>query len=193
MLGFAVLDRRPASETTAVWSVSRSGDNLVRNTNAVVLRQDDPEFGAKIHALTADRSVVLTDGSEAPIAFAHAVGIEVFDDLVRRTASLQERIGAAVAEYAGRKRVSLVAPRFLPVPALAAPVEDEPRYRALAAADYIGLVWAAWLFTEDQRARRTVSPRTQETPWIMPDELNSPVVAALPAEFADRVKPEPRA
>lgn len=82
-------------------------------------------------------------------------------------------------------------PKYLPVPKLVVAEHDEPRLRALAIADYICAAWTAWLFTDEQRLRRTVSPRTKETPWIMPAELNSPIIAALPAEFVDRVKPEP--
>ncbi|MFB7878850.1 hypothetical protein ACFC06_26710 [Nocardia sp. NPDC056064] len=191
MLGFAIVDRQPHAEHTAVWTTSCSAEHIVRHTNAVVLRHDDPGYVEKMRSLTADRSVVLTDGSEPPVSFAHAVRIEVFDDLVDATTRLQESIAQAVAEYSRRKKTTLVVPTYLPVPEHSAPEHDEARFRALAVADHIGRVWTAWLFTEEHRQRRTVAPRTQETPWIMPIELNSPTIATLPAEFVDRVKPEP--
>ena len=34
---------------------------------------------------------------------------------------------------------------------------------------------------------RTVQPRTNKTPWIMPGHLNDPVVAVFPPDFAARV------
>ncbi|MEV0031069.1 hypothetical protein [Nocardia sp. NPDC050793] len=191
MLGFATVDRQPLAESTAVWLTSRTGNNFVRNTNAVVIRHDDPDYIKKVRSLTAERSVVLTDGTEPPVTFAHAVRIGAFDALIEQTSQYQERICTAISDYASRKRTELVVPRFLPVPSLTTPEQDEPQFRALSVANYIGSVWAAWLFTEEQRLRRTVSPRTQETPWIMPADLNSPTIAVLPAEFADRVKPEP--
>ncbi|MEV0342213.1 hypothetical protein AB0H49_24620 [Nocardia sp. NPDC050713] len=170
---------------------SRTDNNFVRNTNAVVIRHDDPDYLDKVRSLTRERSVVLTDGTEPPVTFAHAVRIDAFDDLIEQTTRRQESICAAISDYARRKRTELVVPRFLPVPALTTLERNEPQLRALSVANYIGAVWTAWLFTEDQRLRRTVSPRTQETPWIMPAELNSPTIAVLPADFADRVKPEP--
>ncbi|MDO3648746.1 hypothetical protein [Nocardia mangyaensis] len=191
MFAFAIIDRQPSADATAVWLTHRTDTTFVRNTNAVVLQHDDPDYEKKIRSLTADHSVVLTDGTESPLEFAHAVRIDLFDDLIARTAAHQERISAAIVDYARRKRAKLVVPRFLPVPELATPERDEPQDRALAAANYVCEVWAAWLFTDEQRHRRTVTPKTQETPWIMPAELNSPTVAALPAEFADQVKPEP--
>lgn len=191
MFGFAIVDRQPTAEATAVWLTHRTDTTFVRNTNAVVIQHDDPDYERKVRSLTADHAVVLTDGTEPPLEFAHAVRIDVFDDLIERTAVHQERISAAIDDYARRKRAKLVAPRFLPVPELAEPEQDEPQYRALAAANYVGAVWAAWLFTDEQRHRRTVTPKTQVTPWIMPSELNSDAVATFPAEFADQVKPEP--
>lgn len=190
MLGFAIIDRQPAADTTAVWVTSRT-ETFVRNTNAVVIQHDDPEYDTKVRSLTAGRCVVLTHGTEPLPRFLHAVHIDVFDDLLERTAAHQARIRQAIADYSARNRTKLVAPRFLPNPVPAAPGSDEPRFRALTVADYVGAVWTAWLFTEEQRVRRTVSPKTGESPWVMPHELNSPTVADLPPEFADQVKPEP--
>ncbi|MGW0048480.1 hypothetical protein [Nocardia cyriacigeorgica] len=191
MLGFAIVDRQPAADATAVWLTSRIETTIVRNTNAVVIRHDDPDHDTKIRSLTTGRAVVLTAGTGPPLPFTHANRISVFDELLDQTAAQQERISQAVDDYARRKKAKLVAPTFPPVPAPAGPMQDEPQYRALAVANYVGEVWSAWLHTEEQRVRRTVAPKSGKTPWIMPEELNSSTIAAFPDGFADRVKPEP--
>ncbi|MCU1648299.1 MAG: hypothetical protein JWN03_8574 [Nocardia sp.] len=193
MLGFAIVDRQPTAGATAVWVTSRIGSTRVNNTNAVVIAHDDPEYDMKVRALTAGRSVVLTTGTVSPVGFVHAVHLDTFDDLIRQTATHQDRICEAISDYNSRNHKDLVIPRFPPTPVLAPPNEDEPQYRALAVADYAGEVWAAWLFTDEQRHRRTMAPKTGESPWIMPAELNSQTIAILPDEFADRVQPEPLA
>ncbi|MFE3261429.1 hypothetical protein ACFXPS_33475 [Nocardia sp. NPDC059091] len=191
MLGFAIVDRQPAAYATAVWLTSRTGSTSVNNTNAVVISHGDPDYDTKVRALTAGRSVVLTTDTVPPVSFAHAVHVDAFDELVKRTAIHQDRICEAISEYNSRNRKDLVIPSFLPAPILTSPKGDEPQYRALAVADYIGQAWAAWLFTEEQRHRRTTAPKTGESPWIMPTELNSQTIAVLPDEFVDRVRPEP--
>lgn len=191
MLGFATVDRQPSADVTAVWLTTPLTPTLVRNTNAVVIRHDDPDHDKKVWALTADRSVVLTENTEPPIPFTYGNPAGVFNELIEQTAAHQERICAAVEDYSRRNRAKLVVPTFMPVPVLSPPKEDKPQYRALAVADFVGRAWAAWLFTEEQRHRRTVAPKTGATPWIMPEELNSPTIAVFPAEFVDRVKPEP--
>ncbi|AHH17035.1 hypothetical protein NONO_c22370 [Nocardia nova SH22a] len=191
MLGFAIVDRHPAADATAVWLSSRVDTVIVRNTNAVVISHDDPEHDSKVRWLVADRSVVLTDDTVPRPEFAHSVRSGAFDQFVELIAAQQERICAAIESYSRSKRSALVVPIFQPVPEQIPAQRDEPRFRALALADYVGNVWTAWLFTEDQRRRRTVNPKTGETPWIMPEELDDPDIAILPAEFADRVPPEP--
>ncbi|MFD7843608.1 hypothetical protein ACFV4K_11840 [Nocardia sp. NPDC059764] len=193
MLGFAIVDRQPDTDTTAVWLTSRTGTTRVNNTNAVVLSHDDPDYDTKVRALTADRSVVLTAGTVPPINFTNAVHIGAFDDLIERTAIHRDRICDAINDYNSHHRKDLVIPSFQPPPVLAPPKENEPQYRALSVANYVAQAWAAWLFTDEQRHRRTVAPKTGDTPWIMPEELNSPTIAALPHEFVDQVQPEPLA
>ncbi|MGW5454756.1 hypothetical protein [Nocardia sp. NPDC003979] len=190
VLGFAVVDRHPPYEFTAIWLTDRTTDDFVRNTNAVVIPHDDPDHDKKVRSLTWGRAVVLTEGTDPPLVFSHALRIEAFDDLIRQTADQQERICAAITDYSRRKRTKLVVPSFLPVPEIGTPERDEPQCRALWVADYIGAVWSAWLFTEEQRVRRTTSPKSRETPWIMPADLNSPTIADFPVDFAERVKPE---
>ncbi|MEU6583968.1 hypothetical protein [Nocardia sp. NPDC046763] len=191
MLGFAIVDRQPAADATAVWLTSRTGSTSVNNTNAVVISHGDLDYDKKVRALTADRSVVLTTGTIAPVSFSHAVHVDAFDDLIKRTAIHQDRICEAISDYNSRNRKDLVIPSFLPAPVLIPPQGDEPQYRALAVANYVAQAWAAWLFTDEQRHRRTVAPKTGESPWVMPVELNGPTIAVLPAEFVDRVQPEP--
>jgi hypothetical protein len=191
MLGFAIIDRQPSATTTAVWLTTRLGPTLVRNTNAVVIHDDDPDYDEQMWSLTADRSVVFTKNSETTLDFEYGNPVDVFDDLIEQTAAQQERIRAAVEDYATRKQAKLVSPKFLPAPVLLPPRENDARYRALAVADFVGQVWTAWLYTEDQRHHRTVAPKTGATPWIMPEELNSPTLAVFPPGFADRMQPEP--
>ncbi|NKY44310.1 hypothetical protein [Nocardia cerradoensis] len=192
MLGFAIVDRQPAADATAVWLTSRTDTTIVRNTNAVVIPHDDPDHDSKVQWLISERSVVLTEETTPLPPFENAVQVELFEVLVKSTTAHQERICRAVDDYSRRQRSKLVVPVFQPVPELAAAAQDEPRFRALAVANYIGNVWTAWLFTEEQRLRRTVNPRTGETPWIMPEDLNDPAIAIFPAEFSDRVRPAGR-
>ena len=191
MLGFAIVDKQPTADATAVWLTSRIDTTIVRNTNAAVIRHDDPDHDRKIRSLTAEHFVVLTDGTGPPLPFTHANRIGVFADLIEQTTAAQERICRAVDDYSRRNKTNLVVPGFPPIPAPTDPKRDAPQFRALAVADYVGEVWSAWLYTEEQRVRRTVAPKSGKTPWIMPEELNSPAIAVFPTVFADRVKPEP--
>lgn len=98
-MGFATVDRQTDAEVTAVWVTSRTGTNVVRNTNAVVIQHDDPDYIRTVRALTTRHSVVLTEGSAPPLPFAHAVRIDMFDELLDATARLQADIGEAIAAY----------------------------------------------------------------------------------------------
>lgn len=192
MLGFAIVDRQPSADATAVWLTCREGSR-VSHTNAVVLPNDDERYDVTVRNLTADRAVVLTIGTTPARAFDHAMGIEVFDGFIDETAAHQQLIEEAVADYAARtKNKNLVTPDFPSTrPALVVDPRDQPEFRALAVANYIAAVWSAWLATDEQRARRAVNPRTGTTPWIMPDALGSPELAEFPPEFAKVVQPEP--
>ncbi|WP_454196045.1 hypothetical protein [Nocardia sp. Marseille-Q1738] len=191
MLGFAIVDRQLAADATAVWHTCHGEGVLVSHTNAVVISHDDERHDAKVRALTIDRSVVLTHGTTPPLAFVHALGLDAFDRLIDETTAHQRLISDAVADYAARTRNrNLVMPDFPVAPKLTVDERDEPVYRALSAANYVANVWTAWLATDQQRVRRTVDPRTGVNPWIMPEELASPVLAEFPPEFAKRVEPE---
>ncbi|WP_139830696.1 hypothetical protein [Mycobacterium paraense] len=193
MLGFAIVDRQPTAKATAVWLTCHLEGSRVNHTNAVVIEHGDDRHDAKLWHLTADRAVVLTRGTTPPIPFKYTRGVEVFGDLLDETTAYQQRISDAVASYAARtKNRSLTIPEFPSHrPELKIDNRDQPEYRALSAANYVRDAWSAWLATDEERARRTVNPRTGTTPWIMPDELGSPTLADFPSEFGRLVKPEP--
>lgn len=191
LLGFAILDSQQSSDETAVWLTCRDGSR-VGHTNAVVIGRDDEHHDYKVWSLTAGRAVVLTAGTTPPLAFQHTLSLDAFDGLVRETSDHQKSIAAAVADYARRgKNPNLVIPTFAKAPQLAMDSRDQPAYRALSVANYVASVWAAWLGADEQRLRRSVDPRTGETPWIMPEELGSTVLAEFPQGFAQLVHAEP--
>lgn len=192
MLGFAIVDRQPKAESTAVWLTCRLERSGVNHTNAVVIAHDDDKHDQKVWNLTADRAVVLTDGTKPPIKFEHPLAIGAFDGLIDETFELQQRILKAIADHAKRtKNKNLVAPVFAGTRAELRPdARDEPAYRALSAANYVRDAWEAWLATEEQRVRRTVNPRTGKPPGVMPDELGSSELADFPAVFGKLVQPE---
>jgi hypothetical protein len=192
MLGFAIVDRQPTASSTAVWLTSHIEGSRVNHTNAVVISHDDEGHDAKVRSLTIDRAVVLTHGTIPPVPFVHALGVDAFDGLVDQTSAHQRVIADAIADYAARTRNrNLVMPDFPKAHKFTIDQRDEPAYRALSVANYVAAVWTAWLATDDQRVRRTTDPRTGKPPWIMRDGLADPVLAELPAEFADLAKPEP--
>jgi hypothetical protein len=193
MLGFAIVDRQPEADLTAVWLTCRLEGSRVNHTNAVVIAHDDDKHDVKVWNLTADRAVVLTDGTKPPIKFKHPLAIDALTGLIDETFVLQQRIIEAVADYAKRtKNKNLVAPVFPRTRAELKPDgRDEPAYRALSAANYVRDAWAAWLATEEQRVRRTTNSRTGEPPGIMPEEMGSTVLADFPPEFGQIVLPEP--
>jgi hypothetical protein len=193
MLGFAIVDRQPPAKATAVWLTCHLDGCRVNHTNAVVILHDDDRHDVKVWNLTADRAVVLTDGTTPPIVFKHALAVDAFAGLLEETSVYHQRIIEAVADYAKRtKNKNLVAPAFARNRVELKPdSRDEPAYRALSVANYVRDAWAAWLGTEEQRVRRTINPRTGKPPGIMPDELGSTELADFPAEFGKLVLPEP--
>ena len=192
MLGFAIVDRQPNATATAVWLTTHVGGTTVQHTNAVVINHDDDRCDKKIYALTADRIVILTDGSAEDGIFQHALGVDVLSDLIAETATRQQLIQKAVAEYMTRtKNKNLVIPDFLSSPNPPSQAHAAPQLRALATANYIAEVWSGWLATEEQRLRRTIEPRTGTSPWIMPEELAAQEMSIFPEGFGQRVRPEP--
>jgi hypothetical protein len=145
-----------------------------------------------VRNLTADRAVVLTNGSTPPLPFAHALSVDAFDGLLDETSGHQQLIADAVAGYAARtKNRNLTTPEFSAAPQLKIDSRDEPAYRTLSVANYVAAVWSAWLATDEQRVRRTINPRTGTPPWIIPEALGSPALAEFPPKFGQLVKPEP--
>lgn len=192
MLGFAIVDRQPTAAATAVWLTTHVGGTTVQHTNAVVIDLDDDEYGTKIYALTADRIVVLTEGSVADGLFEQALGVDAFDELIAETAARRLLIEQAVTNYMAKsKNKNLVIPNFPAPPMLAAETRAEPQRRALATANYVAAVWSGWFATEEQRLRRTTDPRKGDAPWIMPEDLAAPEVSQFPPTFASFVQPEP--
>jgi hypothetical protein len=193
MLGFAIVDRQPKAESTAVWLTCRLEGSRVNHTNAVVIAHDDDRHDEKVWNLTADRAVVLTDGTKPPIKFEHPLAIDALNGLIDETFELQRRLLKAIADHAKRtKNKNLVAPVFAGSRAELRPdARDEPAYRALSAANYVRDAWEAWLSTEEQRVRRTINPRTGKSPGVMPDELGSTELADFPVVFGKLVQPEP--
>ena len=192
MLGFAIVDRQPSAAATAVWLTTQVGGTTDQHTNAVVIDLDDDEYGKKIYALTADRIVILTEGSSADDLFQYALGVDAFDGLIAETTARQLLIEKAITDYMAKtKNKNLVIPNFPAPPMLPAETRAEPQHRALAVANYVAAVWSGWFATEEQRFRRTTDPRSGASPWIMPEELAAPEVSEFPPAFAGRVQPEP--
>jgi hypothetical protein len=197
MLGFAVVDHRPDDDETVVWLTTRTGSQQVGHTNAVCVNLKlDSEALKKIHSLTRDRAVVLTEGSTTdslPLT-SRALSVQDIDRLVEETIEQQARILAAVKDYAKKTRSKTVMPpEFAPAPRRAdfAVLQDTVTQRALQTANFLARAWVAWLATDEQRRRRAVNPRSEETTWIMPEEMSSPVIADFPPRFNERAQPEP--
>lgn len=197
MRGIATLDRQPGSDTIAVWVTSASEGTQGRHFNAVVIdAANDPEAKKKVRSLTRCCAVLVTDGSVLdglPIEGAPLTDADIAD-LVGETETHQDAILEAIADYKLRTRsVSIVPPTFPASPHAAdyAPAEDTANGRAFATANFLVKAWTAWLMTDEERRRRTTRPKSGETPWIMPDSMNSPHISVFPESFAARVFQQP--
>jgi hypothetical protein len=196
MLEFAVIDNQPGDDNVAVWVVSQVGLQQAGNVNAVTIdRHGDPDAGEKLRSLTRTQAVVLTAGStpESLPIVGEALTIDDIEDLVRETEEFQGRITEAVQAYAHKTHSKTIAPPvFEPSPKWAdfVPGADTATQRAFQTANFLNRAWTAWLRTDEQRRRRTVRPKTNETPWMMPADMGSPTLASLPPVFAGRVTPQ---
>lgn len=197
MQGIATIDRQAGSHTIAVWVTKRTEPLRADNTNAVVIdAASDPHAMAKVHSLTRGRAILVTDGSvvdDLPIDGKPATMADI-DDLVIATQSHRQAIVDAVRAYKKRTRsASVKEPTFsvIPTPADFAPADDTATQRALNAANFAGRVWTAWLRTDEERRRRTVRPKTGESPWMMPEALNSQEIAPIPDALVDRFREQP--
>ena len=197
MLGFAVVDHRAESGTAAVWLTNRLAASRADHGNAVTIDLGlDVDALRKIHALTRDRLVVLTEGSTAeglPIT-TETLSVDDVGILVAETVEHQGRIVDAIDAYAERTRKkNLVRPAFRePLsPGSFEPTKDTATQRAFQTANFVARVWTEWLTTDDERRRRAVNPQTKKSPWIMPAEMGSPDVADFPALFIARFAVQP--
>jgi len=195
--GIATIDRQPGSETIVVWVTKRLEPLRADNTNAVAIdAASDPKAMDKVHSLTRCCAVLVTEGSvlEGLPVEGEPLTVADIDALVAETEAHQQAILDAVSAYKRRTRsANLKDPTFPKSPAVAdfTPSDDSPSQRALGTANYVGRAWSAWLKTDEERRRRTARPKTGETPWMMPDELNSPEVALLPAKLVARFREQP--
>lgn len=197
MRGFAVVDIQPGANAAAIWVVAQASPQRAANVNAVTIDlHGDPEASRKLLSLTRNQVVVLTDGSDASaLRLANKpLAVDDIEDLVRETEGYQQRIIEAVEAYARASRSkTLVPPVFESSPNRSdfIPSEDTATQRAFQSANFLNRVWSAWLNTDEQRRRRSIHPKTNDAPWIMPEEMSSPTLAMLPPDFAARVQPEP--
>lgn len=197
MRGFATIDNQPGSDTAAVWITVQIEAQRAGHANAVCVNKgSDSDAPRKLRSLTRGYAVLLTEGSALDGLPVQGKPLSVADveALVAETEDHQERITAAAAEYATRTRnKSLVPPTFppSPLPSDYAPDQDTVTARALHTANYLARAWTAWLATDEQRRRRTTQPRTNKSPWMMPDDLNDPEVVVLPPGFSARAHAEP--
>lgn len=182
MLGFAVVDAHPGAAQWAVWLTSRTGTAMVDHTNAVVLDRAAPDFESTFNNLLTERYVLLTDGSSIGDK-RPAANFDGLSLLEERTTALHAEILSAIAAYKHKTRnANLAVPDAVPARTFTPATTDTPSERALASANYLRRVWRDWLEMERERVRRTTHPRTGDTPWMMPAELNEPDIRALPSE-----------
>lgn len=196
MPGLAILDHQPEAARAAVWIVARDDEHNASSVNAVVVELAAGKATDTIADLIAGRAVILTEGSSPDgLAITGTPLIpEDVDALLDETRQLQECITDAVQAHKRRTRSkTLVEPFFNKAPHKADfhPREDTPQHRALALANYAAAAWQSWLITDMERLRRTVAPRTNKTPWIMPEDLNQAETSDFPPRFATKAVEQP--
>jgi len=197
MLGFATVDHQHRDNIVAVWLTSRITATSADHTNAVAIRLDS-DFNAlkKVHALSRDRIVVMTDGSTSdglPID-AKTMTLTDVSSIDSETVERQTLIIKAIDDFAEKNaNHNLVHPVFSDPVSLQtfAVSAASATGRALQAANYIARVWSSWLKTDAERLSRTQHPQTKITPWIMPEALNSRSIEELPTDLTERFRPQP--
>lgn len=194
MQGIATVDRQPVGDNIVVWVTSRVEPLRAANSNAVSLdAATDSDAMEKVRSLTRECAVLATVGSVLdglPIEGA-LLDLADVEALIAETEERQRAIVRAVREYKRRtKSAGIKEPTFPPSPR----TTNFPRMthadaiqRALASANFVAQAWTGWLETEEARRRRTFNPRSRTSPWMMPDELNSPDIAPLPPLLAARL------
>lgn len=203
MRGFVTIDCQPGSGLMALWTTSCI-ESVPAHVNAVVIdQQEDPDVLWKVRTLTRDAAVVMTDGSDPsglPLDETPH-GIEAIAALADHALALQRRILDAVEAFAKRPSAKtgappnsprkIVYPDFEPVPEMGqfAPTSTTTQHRALAAANYVRALWSYWIATDEQRRRRTRSPKGV-SPWMMPADLGGPGLELLPVGFLAELRIE---
>jgi len=192
VLKFATIDHQVGSAVAAVWLTYRTGLEVSHGNAVVIDVEADTSARTKIRSLTRDAIVLSTDGTSLDDFPIDGTPLTVSDlgELVAETERAQFDIIEAIKEYKRRTRsASLVEPAFAAGPVFDPRSYDEAEVpvRALATADYVKRAWSAWLRTDEERRRRTTHPRSGETPWMMPDALNSPTIPDFPDAFRARL------
>lgn len=200
MRGIATIERQPGDDALFIWLTKRVRPLYADHTNA--LRIDlvaDPQATKKVHAMTRECAVLVTEGStldglvvEGQPVFATGftpLSVVDLDALVAAADAHQQVIIDAITAYKKVTRsAGLQYPTFPKRPSAAdfPPADESGSQRALSVANYAARAWRYWLNTDEERRRRTVQPRTNMTPWIMPEALNDPDIAPVPESLANR-------
>jgi hypothetical protein len=196
MRGIATIDRQSGSDTIAVWVTSASEGTKGQHVNAVVIDTATSDATEKVRSLTRCCAVLVTEGTTLdglPVEGKPLTSADI-EDLVAETETHQDAIVEAVADYKRRTRAASVKFPTFPASPHAAdylPAEDTASGRAFAMANFLAKAWTAWLMTDEERRRRTARPKTGETPWIMPESMNSAHVAVFPDSLVARVFEQP--
>jgi hypothetical protein len=197
MRGIATVDRQPGGDRIAVW-VTTARDARAWHVNAVEIEaaDDETEVHEAVSSLTRCSAVLVTEGTTLDGLPVDGTPLTVSDveDLVTATEALQDAIVQAITDFKRSTRsTSAKLPTFPGSPKAAdfLPDEDTASGRAFATANFLAKAWSLWLATDEERRRRTVRPRTGETPWIMPPSMTSAQIALFPESFAARVHEQP--
>lgn len=192
MFKIATIDRQPGSEIVAVWLTYRTDLNADHGNAVVIDTANDPDAMEKVRSLTRSAAVLITDGTVLDGLPIEGEPLTVSDitALLTEVEATERSILDAITAYKKRTRSSsLIEPTFPSAPSVdrLKPERDDAPARALATADYMRRVWSVWLRTDEERRRRTIQPRTGQTPWIMPDSMNAPTVSDFPTGFASHL------
>lgn len=194
MQGIATIDRQPDSDTIVIWLTKRTESLRADHTNAVTIdAASDPSAMEKVRSLTHGCAVLITEGSVLdglPVE-GELLTVADIEALVAATAAHQRLILEAVRAHKRRARSATLKDPIFPVLPTATDFhtsDGNPSQRTLATANYAAKAWSAWLRTDEERRRRTARPTSGETPWMMPDELNSPEIAPIPETLATRFR-----
>lgn len=160
-----------------------SGQFSVAAVNAVVVdAQDHRQIEKILH-----RQFVLSVEALESLGGVKVDGvvINVGDRLTSATEDLRRQVDEAITEHEERQRSKLVRPDWLPVSptVLEVPQGADLVTKTLTHANFLKARWQEWLNTEKHRVRRSRSPVTGETPYIMPSALSQLVVRALPIDL----------